>query len=252
MNETKTTASGPRFTHTRHASAFLRAPLPPALLEKVPAKTRREHDALLARVEAASREYGRLRAELADAPRHDREAESAAAREGRELPSPSESRLRGEIEQAQRVRRALDDALAASANALLAAAATHAEQVADELEAQLADGAADVRARLADLREGVAELGELFIAAAWTRSLAEAGEETTTVHAFQSGRSSAFTATLGELTTVAAAFDEDVANAEERRRLARDERAQQRQVAEQWERERASAAERRAKADAEA
>jgi hypothetical protein len=50
-------------------------------------------------------------------------------------------------------------------------------------------------------------------------------------------------ATLGELTTVGAAFEEDVANAEERRRLARDEREHRRQVNEQWERERRQAAE---------
>jgi hypothetical protein len=241
-SETKTTGSGPRFPHTRHASTFLRAPLPPVLLEKVPAAQRKAHDELVARVDAASREYGRLRAELADAPKRDREAESAAARAGEPMPEPTEQRLRGEIEQAQRVRRALDDALNDSANALLAAAATNAEKVAGELEAQLADGAADVRARLADLRQGVAELAELYSAAGWTRWLAEAGEEAT-MSPFQHGNSRAMQNTLGELQTVGQAITEDVSNAEERRRIAADEREHRRQVEAQWDRERKQAAE---------
>jgi hypothetical protein len=237
-------ATAPKFPSTRHASAFLRAPLPQALLEKVPVKARREHEQLLARVDAAAREYRRLRAELADAPTRDRKAESAAALAGEPMPEPSEDRLRAEIEQAQRVRRALDDALAASANGLLAAAAANAGGVADSLEAQLAERADDVRARLADARESVAELAELYAAAGWTRWLAEADEQAT-VHPFQAGPSSAFTATLGELTTVGAAFDADVANAEERRRLARDEREEQRRVNAQWARERQAAKEAR-------
>jgi hypothetical protein len=242
MNETSTT-TGPKFPPTRHASTFLRAPLPPELAATLPAKQRKEHEQLLARVDEASREYARLRAELADAPTRDRKAESAAASAGEPLPESSEHRLRGEIEQGRRFRRALDDALAASANGLLAAAAANAGAVADTLEAQLAERVDAVRARLGDLREAVAELGEAFASAGWTRALAEAGEQAT-VHPFQAGRSPAFTATLGELTTVAAAFAEDVGNAEERRRLAADERAQQRQLNAQWERERVSAAER--------
>jgi hypothetical protein len=235
-------ATAPKFPSTRHASTFLRAPLPPELAATLPAKQRKEHEQLLARVDAAAREYGRLRAELADAPTRDRKAEAAAALASEPMPEPSEHRLRAEIEQAQRIRRALDDALAASANGLLAAAAANAGGVADELEAQLAELADDVRARLADLREGVAELGELYGAAGWTRALAEADEQAT-VHPFQAGRSPAFTATLGELTTVAAAFAEDVGNAEERRRLARDEREERRRLNAQWERERARTAE---------
>jgi hypothetical protein len=238
-------ATAPRFPHTRHASTFLRAPLPPELAATLPAKQRKDHAALVARVEQAEREIVRLRAELADAPTRDRKAESAAALAGEPMPEPSERRLRGQIEEAQRVRRALDDALAASANGLLAAAEANAGGVADELERQLAERADDVRARLANLREGVAKLGELYSAAAWTRGLAEA-DARATVHAFQSGRSPDFTATLGELTTVAAAFAEDVGRAEERRRLARDEREEQRRLNAQWARERQAASEARA------
>jgi hypothetical protein len=246
MSETTSetsTATAPRFPYTRHASTLLRTPLPEALLEKVPAKQRREHEQLRARQEAQQREHGRLRRELAEAPARDRAAAAQAARAGEELPEPSEHRLRAEIEQAQRDRQALEDALADSANGLLAAAVPAAGGVADELEAQLAGHTDDVRARLADLDDSLTVLAELTVAAMWVRSLA--GTSEATIHPYQTGRGRAFTATAGELKTVAAAFAEDVASAEERRRLAADERVHRQQLGEQWQRERrASAAER--------
>jgi hypothetical protein len=250
MNETKMNASGPRFTHISSPAHLLARPLPEELAAKMPAKVRREHEELVGRVEEAARDYGRLRAELGEAPKRDREAAAKAALAGEPMPEPSEPKLRAPLEQAHGVRRALDDALRTSADRLLAAAARHAEQVAGELEQRLGDGAADVLARLADLRQAVSGLGELYAAAGWVRSLAEAGEGAT-MSPYTAGNSRAMRNVLGELRIVEAAFTEDVTNAEERRRLARDEREEQRRLGEQWARERASAAERRAEVDAE-
>jgi hypothetical protein len=240
MNET--TPSGPRFTHISSPAHLLARPLPDELMAKVPAAERKRHEELVGRVEQASRESSRLRAELADAPRRDREAASNAALAGEEeLPERSEAKLRAQIEQAGQVRAALDDALRRSANRLLAAAAANAEGVAGELEQRLADGAADVRARLADLREAVGELAELYGSAAWVRWLAAEGEGT--IRPFTAGNSKAMQNVLGELRTVEAALTDDLASAEERLRVARVEREEQRRLGEQWARERQAAQE---------
>jgi hypothetical protein len=233
-------AGGPRFTHISSPGALLREPLPPELVATLTAKQRKEHEQIVARVEEAGREYARLRSALADAPKRDRQAATAAALEGDELPESSEPKLRAQIEDAKRVRAALDDALRTSADRLLAAAAAAAGGVADELEAQLGERADDVRARLADLRDGLNELGELYVDATWTRALAELGERTT-ISPYQAGRSPAFRATLGELTTIEQALEHDVAAAEGRRREARNWREEQRRLNAQWERERREA-----------
>jgi hypothetical protein len=208
----------------------------------LPAAERKRHTELVARSEQASREYSRLRRELAEAPKLDRQSRAKAASAGEPMPEPSEARLRSELEQANQLRTALDDGLRESADRLLAAAFVNAEQVVGELEQRLADGAADVRARLADLREAVAELAELYGSAAWVRWLAAEGEGT--IRAFTAGNSKAMQNVLGELRTVEAALDSDLAAAEARRRQVADEREHRRQVNEQWARERASAAER--------
>lgn len=97
-----------------------------------------------------------------------------------------------------------------------------------------------MRARLADVRDGIAELAELYAAAGWTRALAESGEDAR-VSPFSSGRSTAFAATLGEVSTAEQALEHDLFAAEERRRLARDQREHQRQLDAQWAGERARA-----------
>jgi hypothetical protein len=236
MNETKTTEPSVRFPHISSPGHALARPLPEELASKVP-KARREHEELVGRVEQASREYARLRAELADAPTRDRQARTNAALAGEELPGPTEPKLRAELEQAKGIRVGLDDALRRSADRLLAAAVDNAATVAGELEQRLGDGAAEVRARLADLREAVVELGEAYSSAAWTRALAEMGEEGT-ISPFTAGRSTVMQSVAGELRTVEQAFDHDLANAEERRRQVADEREHRRLAEEQWQRER--------------
>jgi hypothetical protein len=242
MNETKTTTTAPRFQHVR-TSAVMRSPLPAELAAKVPGKLRRDHEALVGRVDESSREFAALRTAIAEAPGRDHEAAAQAALEGAELPEPSEPKLRALLEEAERVHAALESALRTSADRLLAAAAAHADEVAGELERQLGDRVADVRARLADLQQAVAELDRLYASAAWVRWLAEA-DEGARVSPFRAGGSAAFTATTGELTTAEQAFTHDVDRIEERKRAAADERVRLRQVNEQWQRERAGAAER--------
>jgi hypothetical protein len=244
---TETTITTVRFPHISSPGALLRAPLPEALTATLPAKLRREHEKLAGRADEAAREIARRRAELDGATARDRTAASKAALEGAELPEPSEPKLRAQMEEAMRVRAALDSALRTSADRLLAAAAGNAAEVAAGLEQQLADRAADVRARLADTRDGVAELAELYAVAGWTRTLAEIGDDAR-ISPFQAGRSAAFTATQGEIRTAEQALEHDLASTEERWRLARDQREHQRQLDAQWVGERARQAE---QADAE-
>jgi hypothetical protein len=233
----ETTTSPPRFVHISSPGALLRQPLPQELWATLPAKQRKDHEALVARVEEAGRESSRLRQKLDQAAGRDRAAASKAALAGQELPESSEPKLRAQIEEAQRVGVALADALRTSADRLLAAAAANADEVAGGLERQLADRAADVRARLADLREGIAELAELYTAAGWTRFLAEADEQAR-LSPYPARRSAMFTATLGEITTAERALEHELAAAEERRRQARDQREHQRQLDAQWAAER--------------
>jgi hypothetical protein len=230
---TETTTTTVRFLHISSPGALLRQPLPEELAATLPAKARRDHEKLAGRADQAAREIARLRAELDGATARDREAASKAALAGEELPEPSEPKLRAQMEEAVRVRAALDSALRTSADRILQAAAANAAEVAAGLERQLGDRAADVRARLADLREGIAELAEAYSTAGWTRALADMGDEGT-MSPFQAGRSAAFTATAGEVRNAEAALEHELGAAEERRRLARDQREHQRQLDAQW------------------
>lgn len=238
---TEATEPTVRFPHISSPSHLLARPLPEALLATLPAKVRREHEQLVGRVEEAGREFARLRALLDGATARDREAASKAALDGQELPEPEEPKLRAQLEEAQRVRAALDAALRTSADSLLAAAAANAEKVAAELEQQLGSRAEDVRARLADVHEAVAELAEAYAAAGWVRALAEP-DERETMTPYQAGRSPVFAATRGELRTAERALDHDLGAAEERRRLAHAQREEERRREAQWSRERAQAA----------
>jgi hypothetical protein len=243
---TETTTTAPKFPHISSPGHVLARPLPQALTEKLPPAQRKEHERLVGRVEEAGREIARLRREIDQAPARDRSAATEAALAGEELPERSEPKLRAQMEEAFRVKAALDSALRTSANRLLAAAAVCADEVAGGLERQLADGAADMRARLADLRDGIRELAELYSAAGWTRALADADEQATTMRPYQAGRSAVFSATLSEIRTAEQALEHDLGAAEERRRQARGQRDHQRQVEEQWAGER----KRRAREDA--
>jgi hypothetical protein len=240
MNET-TETTAPQFAYVRTPipSDLLREPLPPELWETLPAAKRKAHEKLVAEVEQAGRESARLRAELDGAAAADRKALAEAVRAGGERPEPSDARIRRELEQAELLDGASQDALAASADDLLPLAVAKAGALADELERQLGDRTADVRAALADLQRAVGELDQLYATAAWVRWLAEAGEGAR-VGPFRAGRGSTFFgATNGELTTTLAAFADDVGRIEKHRRAAADERRHRRKVDAQWARERA-------------
>jgi hypothetical protein len=135
MPETPTTERQPlRFTRITRGAWLLATPLPERLWTQLPAKLRREHEQLAARVEQSGQEIAKLKRAVDEAPARDREATTEAALEGRELPVPTEPKLRAELDEALRIREALEAALRQSADRLLAGAEPSAEKLAGELE----------------------------------------------------------------------------------------------------------------------
>jgi hypothetical protein len=235
----ETTTSPLLFTRISRGAGLLAHPLPPRLEETLTAKQRKEHATLVERVEEAARQIAALREAIDQAPAADRQAGREAALRGEDVPPPSEPKLRAELEEAQRVREALESALRQSADRLLQTAASKAEEVAAELESELAEATEAIRARIADLDEGLAELGELYGQAAWTRALTHASGQT--VSPF--GRSSAFAETRQKVTVASQALDYELQTIEERRRDAEAQRAEQAKLDAEWtaERERLAA-----------
>jgi hypothetical protein len=226
---TETTEAQFAYVRTPIPSELLRQPLPPELWETLPTAQRKAHEKLVGRVEEAGREFARLRAELDGAAVADRKALAEAVRAGGERPEPSDARIRAELKQAELLLGASQDALGDSANDLLALAVAKAPELADELEQQLGDRVAAVRAALGDLPRELEELDELFGRTAWVRWLAEAGENAR-VSPFRPGRGARFFSdTTNELSRAQQAFAYDLGRIEERRRAAREQREEQRQ-----------------------
>jgi hypothetical protein len=123
--------------------------------------------------------------------------------------------------EATRVREALDSALRQSADQLLAAAIPKADQVADAIERELNEGTDAVRARIADLRDAISKLGDLYGQAAWTRAVVHAEGRSVSPYRGSGG----FTETLGKLRVVEDALAFELDNLAERRRQAEAERA---------------------------
>jgi hypothetical protein len=227
----ETTTSPVRFTRVSRGAPVLAHPLPSRLEATLTAKQRKEHETLVERVEGAARQIAALREAIDQAPGADRQAGREAALRGEDVPPPSEPKLRAELEEAQRQRQALEAALRQSADGLLQAAAPKAEEVAAELERELGAATEAIRARLADLGDGLAELGELFGQAAWTRALTHATGSS--VGPF--GRSTReFSETRGKLSVVTQALDFELRGIEERRRDAEAERAQRAKLDVEW------------------
>jgi hypothetical protein len=235
MTKETTETSPVRFVHLRSPSSLLAAPLPPRLEAVLPAAERKRHRELVARSEEASRRIGELRREIDQAPARDREAAAQAALAGEAMPEPALDGLRREWEQAQAAKQALDDALRTSADALLVAAVGRADVVAAEIEQELGETTEAIRARIADLRDGLAELGSLFGEAMWTRGLVDAAGQS--VRPFRAGGGREFTETLSQLRVAEQALDFELRGIEERRR----DRAEQVRVAEAAQRERREA-----------
>jgi hypothetical protein len=215
---TPTTEEPPRFAPTRAPAAMLRRPLPGRLEAAVSAKLVRDHAKLLERVDEAGRAYAELRSRVEATPGADRQARAQAALAGEaELPPPSQPGLRAELAEAEEVALALQDAVAASADRLLAAAWRKAPAAADELDREAREGVEAVRARLADLRDALAALSTVTAEAAWARWLAGAGGQR--ARPFGGGRG-LFAETEGALTMAGQAFGFELDRIEGRRREA--------------------------------
>jgi hypothetical protein len=241
---TEATEAPPRFEHIGNPSSLLAAPLPPRLETALPAAERKRHAELVRRGEEASRTIARLRQELDRAPAEDRERAAAAALAGEEMPEPSLDRLRRESEQAQAAKRALDDALRQSADALLAAVLGRAEAVAAEAEQELTEASEAIGARLADLVQALHALGQLYGEAGWARSLVDAGEAGRRVSPFRAA--GGFEETVGKVRVVEQALAHELGIYAERRRGAADQREHQRAGERERQAERKRRAEERA------
>lgn len=231
MTETPTTTSPakpPRFVQfSRPGAAMLGHPFPARLEDVAPAKQRKDHAALADRVEQASRQIAQLRQAIDRAPADDRKAAAQAALRGDDVPARSEPRLRAELDEATRVKAALEDALRQSADQLLAAVAPKAGEVAAQIERELDEGIEAVRARIADLRAALAELGDLTAQAAWARSVVHAQGQTVSPYRKTAG----FADTAGKVLLVEQALDYELGNLAERRRSAEAWQAEQDQFA---------------------
>jgi hypothetical protein len=164
---------------------------------------------LAERLEQSAREIARLWKEIDGATAADRVAGQEAALRGEDVPPASEPGLRAELEEANRVREALEAGLRRSADRLLEAVQPKAGELAAELEQELGSETEAIRARMVDLRDGLAELGQLYAQAMWTRALVDASGST--VSAFRAGRGE-FTETDGALSTVEQAFAHELSS----------------------------------------
>ena len=218
MTEAPTTEAPLRFQRTARGAALLAHPLASRLEETLTAKQRKEHAALVERVEQAAQEIARLRAAIDQAPGADRQAGREAALRGEDVPPPSEPTLRAELEEAQRQRQVLEAALRESADGLLQAAAPKADEIASALEQEENEMVEEVRARLAAVGEAVRELADLTGQAAWVRWLVDASGQTASPYRSSSGD---FGETLGAVSNVEAAlsFELDALAARRRDRV---------------------------------
>jgi hypothetical protein len=238
MTETPTTeAPSLRFAHVGRAVGA-EAPLPPQLERRVPQKLRRRHAQLVERIAEAGRQTAALRGQIDAAPRADRAKAARAALEGSEAPEPTLPALRDELERTVEARRALEDALAASADAQLREIAPAAGEAAAELEREFAEQVDQVRGGVAALREQVFALADLQAGLLWAHGLARtvAGGQGT-VHPWRRGRGESFRLTSGELNELASALEQEAAAAADRPRQAEREAAQRAQAQAGWERE---------------
>jgi hypothetical protein len=236
MTETTTdTTRAPKFVQIARSATMLADPLPAELAASLPAATRKQHRELAERAEQTHGEIRRLKAAIADAPAADKQATTQAALEGRELPPPSESRLRGELNEAERIRDALETALRTSADRLLEQALPKAEQVAGKLERRLGEQTEQVRAQLAALGESLVDLGETAAQTAWTRAYIGRDDR---VSPFRAGGSALVQETLGRLRLLGEALEAELDAFHDRQRHAESVREEQRQWREDVARER--------------
>src|SRR5829696_6383800 len=91
------------FAQSTRGASRLRDPLPPSVLDALPAKARRDHAALAERAQTISTDRRRLAGEVAAAPTRDAEATAEAMRTGSEPPAATEAKLRDELAEAQRL-----------------------------------------------------------------------------------------------------------------------------------------------------
>jgi hypothetical protein len=197
----------------RNATSRLRDPLPPAVLDALPAKARRDHRSLAERAQKVATERRRLAGEVAAAPARDADATAEAMRAGKEPPTPTEATLRDELAEAERLEVAAGEALRRSAVDLLNDAAPLLGDVDAALAARAVEDVEAIAGEIDRLREHVTTLGRTFAEAGWIATAVYAGGRGVPAYVEQT---SGVGRTLRALSTLAETFGEEVRERDER------------------------------------